>query len=70
MENYKDYELKFEFLGRNIKTTIKARSPFEAKELMRGKIKFHSVEEKKEEPKTMFDDKTLKNFADRFNIKL
>lgn len=38
-----EYEIKFEFYGRKMKTTIEAKSEDEAKYLIMGKIKFYDV---------------------------
>ena len=45
-----EYEVKFEFYGRKLKTTIWAKSEAEAEYLIRGKIKFHSIERVSKSP--------------------
>ena len=42
------YEVKFEFYGRNMKTTIEAKSEDEAKYLIMGRVNFISIKKKED----------------------
>jgi hypothetical protein len=61
------YNVKFEFYGRTMQTTIEAESQYEARRLVRNRVNIHAIDEVKQEPpKSEFGDiieKFMKGFG-------
>lgn len=59
----KEYIVYFEIYGKKLKTTIKASSQSEAKNIVAGKLKFNKILEK------TIGDPIVDHFKNIFNIK-
>jgi len=64
MSKIKEFELKFEFYGKNLKTKVKAYDIEMAKDIVRKRVNFIGVEEKKG-----FEDFPFDSFSSIFNNK-